>query len=122
MGGGPVTRDELEATIWRTMTAHRVRCPHPNLFVDAILLAADKHVFTASGITAERRAVLAGREPQVHWTRRLGGEVSVCGKIRVSSSEAPMTADVAGVTCGSCKRTTAYLEALGDQIAAGAPC
>jgi hypothetical protein len=51
-----MTRDELEATIWRNWPA---RGSGVTEAIDAILKAADAYAITEGGLTAERRAVLA---------------------------------------------------------------
>lgn len=57
-----MTRDELEAAIWRHWPT---RGPEAGKAVDAILAAADTYARAEYGISAERRAVLAaqGRIP-----------------------------------------------------------
>jgi len=63
-----VTRDELEALVWRQSTA--LTCPVPKtrqLAMEVILQAADDYAVYTGGITAERRAALAAaaaREPK----------------------------------------------------------
>lgn len=52
-----MTRDELEAVIWRHITRPE-GLQHAQTAVDAILAAADAYMVAEGGLTAERRAVL----------------------------------------------------------------
>ena len=91
-----MTRDELEAAIWRWWPT---RGPGAAQAVDAILGAADRYAVYTGSITAERRAVLRKAQPgrPVHC---LMPDLSLaCGhRGRESSSSV-----LAEVTCGPCK-------------------
>jgi hypothetical protein len=55
-----MTREQLEALIWRQSTA--LTCPVPQtrqMAMGVILAAADDYAVYSGGITAERRAALA---------------------------------------------------------------
>jgi hypothetical protein len=55
-----MTRDELEAVIWRNLSAYRTNSRITSeQFVDAILTAADAYMVAEGGLTAERRRQLA---------------------------------------------------------------
>lgn len=116
-----MTKDELEATVRQQITrvvTNALTSGVPstgmmNRATETILGAADAYATHTAGITAERRRVLAGAEPPVHYTEDPGGQVSVCGKItRAALSPSAMTTVTGDVTCGSCKRTGNYASAL----------
>jgi len=54
-----MTREQLEAVIWRHWPPIAGAGPTQAVHVDAILTAADAYAQHTGGITAERRAVLA---------------------------------------------------------------
>jgi hypothetical protein len=116
-----VTLEELEATVRQQITrvvTNALQSGVPstgmmNRATEAILAAAGSYATHTAGITAERRAILAGTEPPVHYTEHPGSHVSVCGKVtRYSPAAMSMTTITGDVTCGSCKRTGNYAAAL----------
>jgi hypothetical protein len=105
---GAVTRDELEAEVWRELTAMACGKSVQGAFVDAVLNAADRYALAKYATPADRRAELAEATARlVHWqhpgTKR--PSVAAChGK----QTNAPVRSDRAKVTCEACKRSHAW--------------
>ena len=91
-----MTRDELEAVVWRWWPT---RGPGAGQAVDAILGAADRYAEQAASIARERRSALraARLAPPVHC---LTADLSLaCGR----RGREPSSSVLAEVTCGPCK-------------------
>jgi hypothetical protein len=104
-----MTRDSLEAVIWRAMRAHLVTCPGPVDFVDTLLKAADGYARDTyqAGLIADRRKALAEAVSgvAVHYAAGLERDRAACRR------KGATTPDARQVTCGACKRTGLYLSA-----------
>jgi hypothetical protein len=101
-----MTRDELEAAIWRVWPC----VPRQAGAVDAILAAADAYAATHehAGIIAERRAaIVAARMTLPRSTRAGSVHFARLGRYKACGIGTRLTTDPAEVTCGRCKQTMA---------------
>jgi hypothetical protein len=116
-----MTREQLEAVVWRQMTRPG-RTP-PGAAVDAILAAADDYATAQCVIAAgspdmprlqsARRAVLESAtvparygEGTVHW--RKPGSAHHTAACHGKRTHAAVTGDRAAVTCGTCRQSRAW--------------
>jgi len=100
-----MTRDQLEATIWRTFGPldQGTRCTAAR--VDAVLSAADEYAATALGeIDNYRRRQ---PDPVVHW--RDDFNVPACRR-NGRMNDPVLSTSRQHVTCGACTRTRSYKE------------
>jgi hypothetical protein len=122
-----VTRDELEALVWRQSEA--LTCPVPKtrkLAMQVILTAADDYAVHSGGITAERRsaldvAVSAGLRtahfqvpcrPAEHSGAESCGMARACMRsCRKTTGDVLVTPVAADVTCRRCRQSVPWLEA-----------
>lgn len=107
-----MTRDELEAVIWRPFTdAGAIYASEEP--VSRILAAADEYARHVGGITAERRAVLADatvveRRQALASAVHFDDQGPAC---RIPGAQ-QVSADPGDVTCGLCKSNRAYQRQL----------
>ena len=103
----PMTRDDLEAVIWRQLTALGVRTECA-AHVRTIMAAADDYVTYTGGITADRRAALEsaapGRAKRLHYRHDDG--YALCGAGESKAVQATATPRL--VTCLRCRRSAGF--------------
>lgn len=114
-----MTRDELEAAIWRNWPT---RGPEAGRAVDAILAAADAYGLAEYGITADRRAAIGAATATRERDQRAGLDVRARRALAAAMhyldydtnpachvrGSATSSSDPAEVTCHACRRTVAW--------------
>lgn len=94
-----MTIDDLEALIWQTLTRYTRRSAPGDVAV--ILRGAETYAAAQGGITAERRAALAGAQSTVHWQRP--GAAPRTAACHGRRTRARVSACPGQVTCGTCR-------------------
>lgn len=99
-----MTRDELEASFRRNLTELHVPARFHNALVDNFLPDADAYAIYTQGITADRRDAITPEPAVIHYSYPIA-----CG---TTAHEPRWTGDYTRVTCGRCKRTGPWRNAV----------